>query len=52
LKAFLVAIGFGALMETVQFGFFPDRYFEILDLIANIIGSICGSAIYYYKIKK
>ncbi|MCB0621884.1 MAG: VanZ family protein [Saprospiraceae bacterium] len=31
---------FGIAMETIQFAFFPNRYFEVLDIIANIIGSL------------
>jgi VanZ family protein len=33
-------ISFGILMEIMQFSFFPGRYFEVNDIIANIIGSI------------
>lgn len=38
--------GFG--MECVQYAFFPGRYFERLDIIANIIGSLIGACIFYY----
>ncbi|MEZ4988913.1 MAG: VanZ family protein [Saprospiraceae bacterium] len=31
---------YGILMEIMQFSFFPGRYFEVNDIIANIIGSI------------
>jgi VanZ family protein len=31
---------YGILMEILQFSFFPGRYFEVNDIIANIIGSI------------
>lgn len=33
---------FGVLMEFIQYTFFPNRYFEVLDIFANIIG-IFGS---------
>lgn len=38
--ALFISIFYGILLEIVQYGFFPDRYFELLDIIANIIGSI------------
>lgn len=37
--AVIVPSLFGILMEIIQYSFFPDRYFEIYDIIANIIGS-------------
>lgn len=36
----LISISYGILLELLQYGFFPDRYFELLDIIANIIGSL------------
>lgn len=35
-----ISIVYGILLEILQYAFFPDRYFELLDIIANIIGSI------------
>ncbi len=32
----------GAAMETMQGAFFPGRYFEILDMIANATGAVAG----------
>ncbi|MGH1436835.1 MAG: VanZ family protein [Lewinella sp.] len=37
--SFLLASGYGAAMELIQFSFFPDRYFELWDIVANIIGA-------------
>ncbi|MCB0689394.1 MAG: VanZ family protein, partial [Saprospiraceae bacterium] len=34
---------YGATMEAMQYYFLSDRFFEIPDIIANIIGSIAGS---------
>ena len=34
--------GYGVMMELMQFTFFTGRYFEVLDIIANIIGSFVG----------
>lgn len=42
--AFIICSFYGIGMELVQFLFFPGRFFEILDIIANISGSI-GSLI-------
>ena len=39
---------FGICMELMQYYFFPGRYFEYLDIIANIIGAICGFALFKY----
>jgi len=33
---------YGVMMELMQFTFFTGRYFEVLDIIANIIGSFIG----------
>ncbi|MBL7795171.1 MAG: VanZ family protein [Saprospiraceae bacterium] len=38
----LFASAFGALMEWVQFRFFPDRFFEYDDMLANAIGALAG----------
>lgn len=38
----LLASGYGVGVEVLQYTFFPYRYFEFLDIIANIIGSILG----------
>jgi len=40
--ALVLAVFFGTLMEILQFSLFTGRYFEILDIIANIIGSLIG----------
>ena len=39
---FLACTIYGILMEGMQYAFFPGRYFEVLDIIANIIGAIIG----------
>lgn len=38
----LFAAAFGALMEWVQFRFFPDRFFEYDDMLANAVGALAG----------
>ena len=49
--SFYGAILLGVLLEILQWQLNLGRYFEILDIIANIIGSIIG-LIAYYKIFK
>lgn len=39
---FLLASGYGLLMEILQLIFFESRSFEIYDIISNIIGSLTG----------
>ena len=36
---FLFATAFGVLMEFVQFTFFPGRFYEVDDMLANAIGA-------------
>jgi VanZ family protein len=31
---------YGILLEFLQWGFFPNRYFEVLDMLANVGGAI------------
>jgi VanZ family protein len=49
--AILISSGYGILMEVIQYSFFPNRYFELLDIIANIIGSIGSLLILKYFLK-
>jgi uncharacterized membrane protein YeaQ/YmgE (transglycosylase-associated protein family) len=44
--AILISISYGILMEVVQYTFFPNRFFEVYDIIANISGSFLGSWIF------
>jgi VanZ family protein len=40
LTVVLLAILLGTMMEFVQYWFFPTRFFEVLDIISNIIGAL------------
>jgi len=40
--SFLASTILGITMEIMQGAFYPNRYFEILDIFANIIGSFIG----------
>lgn len=43
---------YGFALEVIQYTFLSDRFFEILDLIANISGSIVGSIFVYLILKR
>ncbi|MEM7102469.1 MAG: VanZ family protein [Bacteroidota bacterium] len=45
------AIGYGFLLEVIQFQFLTDRYFDILDIIANIIGCFIGLTSLHFLVK-
>ncbi len=49
--AFYVSIALGLLMEICQYEMDMGRHFDILDIIANIIGSIIGLTAFYKIIK-
>lgn len=50
--ALIISILYGIVMEVMQYAFFPGRYFENLDIIANIIGSFTGLLIFNFFNKK
>lgn len=45
---FLISALYGVTMEILQYKFFPGRYFETLDIFANIIGSIIALFVFKY----
>lgn len=49
--AILISALYGISMEFIQYAFFPNRFFEVLDIIANIIGSMLGVFGLYFLIK-
>ena len=49
--AVIIASIFGISMEIMQYSFFPNRYFEFLDIIANICGAIGSLFFKHYFIK-
>ncbi len=48
----LSCIGYSIMLEFVQLYFFPHRYFEYLDILANIIGCTLGYLVYKFLINK
>ena len=51
LWAVLFCTGYGTLMEWVQGTFYPNRFFEYYDMLANAVGAILAGTI-YFLIKK
>ncbi len=51
LIAFLVSSGWGFLMELMQHNFFPGRFFDYMDEIANIIGTILSIGLFKLLLK-
>ncbi len=48
LGVFLFATGYGVLMEFVQANFFPGRFFEYDDMLANAIGAAMGWLVFIW----
>lgn len=46
LMVLFFAIGYGVLMEFVQFAFIPGRYYEIDDMLANGVGCLLAWGVY------
>lgn len=52
LRAFVLATGYGVLMEFVQYAFFPGRFYELDDMLANAIGAGIGWLLFSRQITK
>ncbi|MEO1261573.1 MAG: VanZ family protein [Bacteroidota bacterium] len=48
----LVCSLYGIFLEFVQWGFFPDRFFEVWDMVANVSGSCMSYFIFRLFINK
>lgn len=46
------ASGYGIVLEFIQFAYFPDRFFELLDIVANICGALAGLYIFRFIVIK
>lgn len=44
--------GYGILLEFVQWAFFPNRFFEVWDLIANATGTLVAILAFHFFIFK
>ena len=49
--ALLISFLFGFLLEWMQYRFFPGRYFEVLDMVANGLGGLTGLLLFTFFIK-
>ena len=49
LVSFITTVVYGVFMESLQYYLSPSRFFDMLDIIANIIGSTTG--LIFLKIK-
>ncbi len=50
--ATLFVTGFGIAMEFVQWAFFPNRFFEVWDMLANFTGAILSYFAFTFYITK
>lgn len=51
-RAWLVVVliaAYGIALEIVQFSFFPGRYFEWWDMLANLVGIIFAKGINFFN---
>jgi len=55
-KALLISVltssVFGILLEIVQYLFFPNRYFEWWDMVANVTGAVFSSLFTFFLYRK
>ena len=49
ISALLLCICYGILMENLQDALKAGRHFDNFDIIANIIGALAGSIMFYFK---
>ena len=52
ISAFFTASFYGFCLECIQGAFITGRHFDYFDIIANIIGSLTGSYLFYLSRKK
>ncbi len=48
----IVVACYGISMEIIQYCFFPGRYFEVLDILANIMGIVIAHLIFKQLLNK
>jgi VanZ family protein len=48
LYSFFGSVGYGILMELIQYHFFPNRFFEKWDIVANTIGCLLSVGVAYF----
>ncbi|NJK82707.1 MAG: VanZ family protein [Saprospiraceae bacterium] len=43
--ALTISIVYGITIEWIQYIFFPNRFFEVFDIFANVVGSVLGAVL-------
>ena len=51
LTCVLICCNYSFIIECIQY-FIPDRSFSILDMLANLLGTVMGAIMYYLIIEK
>ncbi len=51
LKCVLMCFSYSFIIECIQY-FTPNRQFDVLDMLANLLGTVLGVIIYYLVIEK
>jgi len=51
LTCVVICCGYSFVIECIQY-FMPDRMFDLLDMLANILGPLLGMVLYYLIIDK
>lgn len=51
LTCLLICCNYSFIIECIQY-FMPDRQFDILDMLANLLGTVLGVIIYYVVIER
>ena len=51
LTCVIICFSYSFIIECIQY-FIPDRSFSILDMLANLLGTVMGAIIYYLIIEK
>ena len=51
LTCVITCFSYSFIIECIQY-FIPDRQFDILDMLANLLGAILGAVLYYMIIEK
>lgn len=46
--AIALSVGYGVAMEILQWSFFPYRFFELYDILSNIIGSFASVLLIFF----
>ena len=50
--ATMIVASYGVAMEFVQGAFFPNRFFEVWDMVANFIGAVVGYIAFNFHFTK